>query len=517
MGAPSKRARRVRTSDEFSPAKLKKAYATPKGSGFALTSWTLDQIFSARDAQLRGDFRLAAKAAESMRTDDAIHVAREGRLAPQRCIAVEIVPGRGARAKIVAEEATALFGQCGVGISPETMASIGSCLLDHDLAFGYNIATPREDGSRVDLEHHSWPIENVRWDEYERCFKTRVDTSEKVPDDVAALGGEVPIVHGDGRWVIYQRYEVTPFKHATLLAALLIWACHAYAKRDWSKSSVAHGNVKMIGQLPAGVPLQTATGADSEEAVALIEMMRDMVSADSPVGILPAGATAEFVANTSTAWQVFDELVKNAEGAAARIYLGTDGTLGSKGGAPGVDIQSLFGVAATKVEGDLKCLQRGIDTGVIQPWCAMNFGDSTLAPSRRYKLPDADADAARASDATRTEAFYSEVKRAKDNGFVITQEFVDITADKYGIAAPQLPPETTSKVPTIALAPTDLARVVSVNEARASAGLGALLLPDGSIDQDGLLTVEQFAVKKAAQSAPAAPLDPAAPSAAPGT
>ncbi len=457
MGAKSRRAKRVRAEAEFNTARLKKSLETPRGSGIPLTSWTLPEIFAARDAQLRGDFRLVAKAAEIMRTDDAIAVAREGRLAPQRCIGVEMVPAKGARAESVSAEADALFGQAGVGISPDTIASIGSCLLDHDLAFGINIATPREDGSRIDFEHHAWPIENVRWDEYERCFKTRVDTAEDGGEDL--IGGEVSIVHGDGRWVIYQRYEITPFKHATVLAALLIWARHSLGIRDWAKSSVAHGNVKMVGQLPEGVALQT-NGSDSEEAVAMLNLMQGLVSGDALAGMIPAGAKAEFISNPSNAWQVFDELVKNAEAAAARIYLGTDGTLGSKGGAPGVDIQSLFGVAATKVEGDLKCIQRGIDTGVIQPWCAMNFGDSSLAPSRRYMLPDADADAERASRTTRQTAFFDHVERERKLGFEVPQARVDEIAALYSVKAPVLAPKPAVEVAPAAQVPAPALRRV---------------------------------------------------------
>ena len=144
-------------------------------------------------------------------------------------------------------------------------------------------------------------------------------------------------------------------------------------------------------------------------------------------------------------------------------------------------------------------------------WAALNFGDSALAPTRRYMLPDVDADADRASTKARTDACFSHIKDAKDLGFVIDQAFVEKVAKLYDIDAPSLPAETTAKVPTIALAPTDLARVVSVNEARASAGLGSLMLPDGNVDPDGLLTVEQFAAKKAAAVAVAAP--PAAPAA----
>ena len=236
-------------------------------------------------------------------------------------------------------------------------------------------------------------------------------------------------------------------------------------------------------------------------------MERAIASDDSPVGIQPFGAAVDFLASGATNWQIFKELVDYATSEAARIYLGTDGTLGSKGGAPGVDVQSLFGVAATRVEGDLKCIEKGLRTGVIEPWCAVNFGDSTLAPTRRYMLPDADADAARASLATRKAAFYEEIEKARANGFEINQDVVNRIASEHGVTPPVLPVES-KKAPSIALAPTDIARVVTVNEARASAGVGPLTLPTGAPDPDGALTVEQFAAKKAAQVAPAAAPSP---------
>jgi hypothetical protein len=74
-----------------------------------------------------------------------------------------------------------------------------------------------------------------------------------------------------------------------------------------------------------------------------------------------------------------------------------------------------------------------------------------------------------------------------------------------------LPEETTSKKPTVVLAPTDVAKVTRVNEARASAGLDPLTLEDGTPDPDGQLTVSAFAAKvEASLSAPSpSPASPA--------
>jgi hypothetical protein len=436
MGARSRKAEKTRTAAEFDIRALQQALTIPPGSGVPLTSWTLAEIMSARDMQLRGDFRLPAKMAEVMRTDDALYVARENRLAPLRCIKAEIVPaGESPKAKQIAGEAASLFGQRGLGATSDTISSIGSSLVDHDLAFAQTIPRVREDGSRTDLEVLSWPIEHVRWDAHERCFKTRVDVSV-LPPELANVGAEVPIVHGDGRWLIFQRYEVDPFKHAALLAAAIVWARHAYAARDWAKGSVAHGLVKALGTMPDGVPLKDSSGA-TPEALAMIELMKGFVSSDAPAGLKPFGSTVEFVNNGSNAWEIFAKLIENAEKAAARIYLGTDGVLGAGGGAPGVDIQALFGVAATKVESDLACISRGLQTA-IDIWTAMNFGDSKLSPTRRYLVPDADADATRESTSKRRTAFFADVKAARETGFDVTQDFVDALAASYGIKPPTL-------------------------------------------------------------------------------
>ena len=503
MGRVSKRAAKIRASSEFDLARLKAGLESPRYGQTGVGSWSLDDIIGARNAQMLGYFSEASRLADSMRTDDAIAVASENRLAPQRCIGVKIEsakPGN-AKADSIAAEADALFGPSGIGVQPDTMTSIHSCLVDHGVAFGLVTSTPREDGSRVDMSLAYWPIKFVRWDAPKRCFVTRVD-----PANGAAL---VDITHGDGQWVVFSRHAYEPWKHgAVLLAACLVWARHAYAMRDWARGSASHGNAKVVGEMPSGVSLQGADGQLTPEAATFLELLRSIASGDSQAGIRPAGSKTEVLANNSTAWQVWDALAQNAEKAAARIYLGTDGVLGSNGGAPGVDIESLFGVAATIVQGDLECLERGILQGVIEPWCAVNFGDSKLAPKRVYMIPDSDADAERESVAKRRQAFFSDIRSAKDNGFRIDADFVARVAGDYAIEPPSLVEAGAAPPPSFELAPTDLARVVTVNEARATKGLHPIVLPDGQPDPDGNMTIEAYAAKRAAALNPPNPTTP---------
>ena len=55
--------------------------------------------------------------------------------------------------------------------------------------------------------------------------------------------------------------------------------------------------------------------------------------------------------------------------------------------------------------------------------------------------------------------------------------------------------------PALQLAPTDIAKVVTVNEARSSQGIGALMLASGGEDPDGNLTVAAYAAKQEAAQA----------------
>lgn len=447
MGALSKRARRVRERAEFDITRLAAALNQPRDGRGTVNAWSLAQIFAAREAQMAGQFSLPARMAEQMRTDDALAVAYKNRLAPQRCIETEIVPSS-ARGVKQALEANALFGPDGIALHPDTLADIHGCLVNHGVAFASMSAVVRDDGSRTDVEIKYWPIEYVRWDVLNRCYFTRVDLMTATPSELAtaqdgftygAVGSEVAITHGDGRWIVFKKHEVDAHRQdAALLPSALVWARHAYAARDWAKGSTSHGSAKVVGELPPGVPLQDENGALSGEAAAFLQLLQSIASSDTPAGIRPAGSKVDFLTNSSTAWQVWKELVDNAEKAAARIYLGTDGTLGSNGGAPGVDISQLFGVASTIVRGDLEAISRGINTGIIEPWCAMNWGDSTLSPRHRYRVPDEDRDAFDAAVQARRQAFFEDISSSRANGFNIDQSYVNEVAKTYDIKAPLL-------------------------------------------------------------------------------
>lgn len=421
MGAASKRAKKVRKADEFSVARMAYPPNLPKtSSGEGL--WDLPRIMGARRAQSLGNFRQAALLAAAMRTDDALFTAFTNRLAPQRGLPVRLVaPNESARARRVLDEAEALYGPRGVAVAPGMLADVNGALADHGNAFAINVATPRHDGSRIDLEVKFWPTEHVWWDQTRAGFYTRVEGSLE----------DERIEHGDGRWIVFANHSHEPWKYGVVLPAALVWARHAYGLRDWSKGGTTHGNAKVIGTLPEGIAI------DSEDGAAFMRLLEYVSSVDSPYGIKPHGAELEYITNNSQAWQIFNELVKASTASADKIYLGQDGTSNNSGGNY-IKSDVLFGVRNDIVEGDLRAIERGLLTGSIEIWTALNFGDSTLAPRREYLMPDADEDARRDGLATRQKSFTEAVDAYRSSGFIVDQAFVDRLASEFGIVSPLL-------------------------------------------------------------------------------
>ena len=443
MGRKSKKAKRLRKKQEFNPTQLARQIQPPiQGAG--ADTWTLAQIMAARDQQMLGQFARPVALGASMRTDDALFTAYHTRLAPQQSLDVEMrSPSDTAAAKQVTAESEGLFGIDGVGVTKATLSNVNGDLANHGVAIGHNVPTYRGDGSRTDLRMNYWPLQWVRWDEATQQLWTQVDTlpgqEPLPPGDGQYSMGEVPIIHGDGRWTIFQKFEHLPWRQdAAILPGSMIWARHAHALRDWAKGATSHANAKLVGEMPEGIALSDVDGNTTPEAAAFLALLQAVASLESPVGIKPSGADLDYIINSSTAWQVYKELVDNGARAAARVYLGTDGILGTQGGAPGIDISQLFGVATTRIQGDLEAIESGLLTGLIEPWAAMNFGSSSVAPKRLFLIPDVDADGEVKARSEKRQAFFVDLGSMKEHGMIVDQPVVNKLAKSYKVDAPTL-------------------------------------------------------------------------------
>lgn len=426
MPAKSKRAKKTRVKGEFDVAKLL-AETSPLIRSTGSLAWGPDDIRNARQSQMSGQFRTPARLAASVKTDGAIYAAMLNRIAPQRGLPVELCArNESAKGKRQRDEGDALFGPQGFALSPETIGDLNLQLVNHGVFFGVLKWTARADGSRLDVELKPWPIEFIYWMPSARQFVTQTRT-----------GSLEYISHGDGTWVVGAQSFIEPWIDGAIVPLANIWMDRAYGIRDRAKASLSHGNAKMVGTMPDGVPLQNKDGSLTAEGLAFLTMLRTMHT-ELPIGVKPSGAELEMLVNNSTAWEIFRSIIDSGASDAAGVLLGSDGLTKSSGGNYIKD-GWLFGVRNDIVEGDLNTLARAINTGVIDPWAAINFEDSDNAPRRRWLMPDADEDARRASVATRTEAFTKALAGFQDTQiFMLDQDFVDELAKRYDVKAPRV-------------------------------------------------------------------------------
>jgi hypothetical protein len=446
---------RVRKAEEFG----KPVPRRPPRRASPIYCWSLDRIVEARNAQIRGDFALATKLAKAMRTDDAQFIAYRNRLAPQKAITATLVPAPGARGEAVSKKAARSV------IAPrDVLVGIVSTLVDHGIAIGYVEHETNDDGTRVTMRLTEWPLEFVKWNESREVLETRV--RDELPVD---------IVHGNGEWIVFRGIGREPWAHeACIIPGAVVWASHAHAIQDWNSTAKSHGLAKFVATMQEGVPLATESGTLHAQAESVLNTLQDLAEGEAGAGVFPHGAQPEVLANGSTAWQIFDTLVSGREKSFARIYLGTDAILGSVGGAPGLDIAALFRVSAGVFQGDFRALEEGLRTGLYEPWTAINEGDSKLAPSLKYELPDPDESARSEQEDKKLERVHAEIKRRKESGMIVDQTVIAELCKTHAVRnVPVLAPAAQSSVP-IALAPTDVARVVRVDEARGSQGLPAV-------------------------------------------
>jgi hypothetical protein len=477
-GAPSAFAPAAPTSTALAPPTRR------QGGGY---TWTLEAIRSARDSQIRGVFDQPVRLAEAFRTNDAMFVAYQTRVSTQAAIRLLWRAADTDAGRELAPLAERLV------LAPQhARESILGTLANHGIAIGYVQHTTEDDPERgpvVRMTLTEWPLEFVR-------YNPSTCTLETCTRD----NGTITITHGDGRWVVFRKFGVAPWtQDACVLPGALVWAAHGGCLSDWAGASFSHGSPKVVGELREGVTLQNADGTLTPDAQAVLNTLAALVGGEAGAGIMPAGSKANLLYNGSTAWQVFKELGLDRAKAAQRIYLGTDATLGSQGGAPGVDIAALFNVASTRVQGDLEALERGYREGMIEPWARMHGFAAADLPALTYAMPDADGERRATQEASGIERLAGMVKAMKDTGLDVTQDTINALVNILGVSVPCTLAAAETKAVPLQLAPTDIARVVKVREARAAQGLPALG------DARDELTISALEAQSQAPTAPGAP------------
>lgn len=238
-----------------------------------------------------------------------------------------------------------------------------------------------------------------------------------------------------------------------------------------------NGQIKWIATLPDKVPTHGAEGDDFLAAVAGL-------SAPDGLGIFPFGSKFESVALTRDTSGAFNDALSSIIAHVGMVLVGSPGPIIS--GAEGVYQAGTGGkwnVRQDLVDEPTIAFCRAFNLGHVVPWCEGNYSveiagarraGTWVQPAFEILLDDPEANA-RIDAVAKREIVRCEILDARrESGIVVTQEDADALADTLDV--PKVLLATTAATPAARLdiAPTDLAKVITVDEARASRQLPPL-------------------------------------------
>lgn len=235
--------------------------------------------------------------------------------------------------------------------------------------------------------------------------------------------GVVPILPGDGKWVVLTYARTRSWMRGAVRCLGLEDAVRSYAVRDWARYSEKHG-FPIVG---LKVPL-----ASSETAAT-----RDMVDEVMALGsegliVLPqserqgASYDATLIEPRDTAWQAFERLIERCDADVSLAILGQNLTSEVTGGSFAA-AQVHDRVRTDYLEADSALLASAIRAQLAVPWATFNYGRPELAPSARW---DASPPSDRGEEASALSAAGDAIQAWQQAGADVD---VDALADRFGV------------------------------------------------------------------------------------
>jgi hypothetical protein len=385
----------------------------------SLGNWNVERIRHARDQHAQGQFESSAPLADAMLTDARIAPGLMQRLGPLLGIPREVTGGQRWNGHGLAEkvrlEAEQMFAPESTACPPGTLAAgfVSTAMLGP--AILQNVCRGRTDGSRIDFETRPWPMQLSSWNEALKRYQ------------VSTTDGLITVEPNDGKWIVIEPYGPRSFMYGALRSLALVWADRAYAQRDRSNHSAAHGSMSIIGTLPDGIATKDDQGIAFTQAIKMLQRAR--------AGIVKAhGSSVEAFEPKTLAWQIFGQIVNSTN---ADIMLALNGISDSRVYKP---ISQIDGVRYDIVRTELGAATVGYNEGLLKPWTLLNFGDADVVPKLGWAIPDLREQERVDAMARRFQAYAESIVALQKANFDVTQDIADRIAERFGVEAPTLKP-----------------------------------------------------------------------------
>lgn len=377
-----------------------------------LANWNVERIRHARDDHALGVFAISALLSDAMLTDARIAAGLMQRLGPLLGIPRQVKGGARWNGKGLAEtvrgEAETMFAPESSACPPGTLAAGFVSTGMMGVSILQNVAAPRADGSRVDFETRPWPMQLSFWNESLKRYQ------------LYSTDGTITVEPNDGKWIVIEPYGPRSFLMGALRPLALVWADRAYAQRDRSNHSAAHGSMSIVGTLPESVATESEQGKAFTSALRMLQRARS--------GIVKAyGSNVEAFEPKTLAWQIFGQIVSSTN---ADIMLALNGITDTKAYK---SISQIDGVRYDLVRTELGAATVGYNEGLLKPWALLNFGDPDVVPRLGWAIPDP-REQERVDALGRRFACYTEaITGLRKAGLKVDQAAAERLAELFGV------------------------------------------------------------------------------------
>jgi hypothetical protein len=382
--------------------------------------WTLELVRLTRDAHPMGEFASSALLADAIVADADVFGALGQRLGPLVGAPREVIAGDGkgrgifGRAK---EEAERLVATDSAAMLPGTLES----MFRHTAFMGFSVAQirewiPREDGSFVDPVVEPWPL-GATWKDLQ-TGKLWAFTKN---------AGTVEIVHGDGRWIVFEPHGPDSFKMGAIRPLALLWVDRQFAMRDRSNRSAADAAPTPTAIMPEGIQPRSDQG---RELLTTLRMLQNPKAG----GAFPFGTTLGVFEGKLDVSQIFENIINSGARQVAKALVGQDATAdkGTVYTAPVFE-----GVRWDILTAETREAAAKLESGLLRPWSLINFGRVDVRPSLRWCLPDPRTDERRDAKGKAHEAFGRAIAWYDFNGFELDDDRMKDLAKDFGLEAPK--------------------------------------------------------------------------------
>jgi len=445
--------------------------------------WSVNSVRSALNAHEVGNFDESSKLIDAMGRDDRLSAVLGTRLSALLRSKFSMLPGDddSNRASEIAEVAEEWWWSL---VGEASLSELLRWYLMSGVAIGEIIWEHRSDAWVPRLK-----VWNMQWAwayREERCYYlTTREGNIKVPMDGS-----------DGKWVVLGSGD-EPWMNGLVRCLAVPWLVRQFAVRDWARYSERHGMPIILADVPS-----VSSELEKDQFQDDIAILSTETTIQLPTNVDEDGAKFDLrlLEATDQNSDGFKDLIRHVDDSFAITLTGNNLTTQIDAGSLAA-AQVGGEVKRERTMGDAQTLSTELRVQFLDWWVRYNYGDNSqdITPWPHW---DVDPPVDLKLNAETLEHLGRAVAGLKA---------VDLTIDdieRFGVSratepgvAPQGPgpapgdgdPMLPTDAGTVELAPTDIALVVTVDEARASQSL-----PPWHDPIEGAMTVAEFKARKEA-------------------